>query len=146
LLKGIHPLLDADLLYALSAMGHGDELAIVDRNFPAAALARRLVRLTGQGTAEVAAAVFTVFPIDSFVNEPLIRMQVVGHPDDVLPVQAELLEIATRAEGRSLRMGSLPRGEFYERTRGAFLVVATGEAQGYGNFLVGKGGVADHGS
>jgi L-fucose mutarotase/ribose pyranase (RbsD/FucU family) len=37
MLWGIDPLLDADLLYALRRMGHGDEIAIVDANFPSIA-------------------------------------------------------------------------------------------------------------
>ena len=45
MLKGIDPLLGPDLLRVLAAMGHGDELVIVDANFPAEANARRLVRL-----------------------------------------------------------------------------------------------------
>jgi L-fucose mutarotase len=142
MLKGIDPLLNAEVLHALSSMGHGDELAIVDRGFPAAALARRLVHLTGHGTGTVAEAIFTVFPIDTFVEEPIIRMRVVGTPEEIPEVQAEFLEIAQQAEGRPLRMGSLDRHPFYERSRGAFAVILTGESRGYGNFLISKGGVA----
>ena len=40
MLKGIAPLLSADLLWILAAMGHGDDLAIVDGNHPAEAIAR----------------------------------------------------------------------------------------------------------
>ncbi|MBL4828727.1 MAG: hypothetical protein JKY55_02355 [Aliivibrio sp.] len=35
MLKNIDPPLNADLLYALQSMGHGDTIAIVDANFPA---------------------------------------------------------------------------------------------------------------
>ena len=34
MLKGIDPILNADVLYALRAMGHGDDLIIADTNFP----------------------------------------------------------------------------------------------------------------
>jgi L-fucose mutarotase len=142
MLKGLDPLLDADLLYALAAMGHGDQLAIVDRNFPAVALARRLIRLTGSDTGAVARAIFSVFPVDTYVDEPIVTMQVVDRPEEVPVVQGELLEIASGAEGRSVRMGSLTRMEFYRRAKDAFAIVATGESRGYGNFLVSKGGVA----
>ena len=47
MLKGLDPLLGPDLLHILAAMGHGDELVIADANFPAASIARRLVRLDG---------------------------------------------------------------------------------------------------
>jgi L-fucose mutarotase len=142
MLKGLDPLLDGDLLYALAAMGHGDELAIVDRNFPAVALARRLIRLTGSNTDAVATAIFSVFPVDTYVDEPIVTMQVVGRPEEVPAVQVELREIASRAEGRPVGMGSLPRMEFYQRAKDAFAIVVTGESRGYGNFLISKGGVA----
>ena len=64
MLKGIHPLLVPDLLHALAGMGHGDELAIVDANFPAVRLARRLIELPGASSPEALAAVLTVFPLD----------------------------------------------------------------------------------
>jgi len=51
MLIGIHPLLAPDLLQALAAMGHGDELALVDANFPAVALGRRVVEVRGAGAA-----------------------------------------------------------------------------------------------
>ena len=141
MLKGVDPLLTSELLYVLAAMGHGDEIAIVDRNFPATSLARRLVRLTEPSTAAIATAVFSVFPVDTYVDDPLVRMEVVGDPETVPPVQLEFLEIAERAEGRRLRMGALPRARFYERTKTAFAVVATGETRGYGDFLISKGGI-----
>ena len=47
MLKGIDPILGPELLATLRAMGHADEIAIVDANFPAAANARRLIRAEG---------------------------------------------------------------------------------------------------
>jgi L-fucose mutarotase len=139
MLKGIDPLLNADLLYVLAAMGHGDELALVDNNFPAVSHARRLVRLDGVDTTVAGHAILGVLPLDTFVDEPLVRMEVVGAPDDVTPVQADFHRLAEAAEGRDLSMGSLPRHEFYERARSAFAIVATGEARPYGCFLLVKG-------
>jgi L-fucose mutarotase len=139
MLKGIDPLLNADLLYVLAAMGHGDELALVDTNFPATSHAQRLVRLDGVDTAVAGRAILGLFPLDTFVDEPLVRMEVVGAPADVTSVQAELHRLAETAEGRTLTMGALPRREFYERARSAFAVVATGESRPYGCFLLAKG-------
>ena len=90
---------------ALASMGHGDELAVVDRNFPVVSLARRLVRLDGVSLNEAATAIFSVFPIDTFVSKPLVRMEVLGEPSQVTVVQQEFLGIAQRAEGRDLEMG-----------------------------------------
>ena len=39
MLINIDPLLNGELLYALRSMGHGDELALVDVNFPAESVA-----------------------------------------------------------------------------------------------------------
>lgn len=43
MLKRIPAFMDAELLWVLAAMGHGDELAVVDRNFPARSVANDTV-------------------------------------------------------------------------------------------------------
>jgi len=139
MLKNLDPLLNADLLHVLQSMGHGDELAIVDRNYPAQSTAQRLVRLDGADTSQAATAILSVLPLDTFVEPALFRMQVVGNPEEITPVQREFLEIAEAAEGRALAMGGLERFAFYERARSAFAVVATSEARPYGCFLLVKG-------
>src|SRR6478609_5827696 len=77
MLKGLDPLLGPELLSILRAMGHGDELALVDANFPAAASAKRLVRLDGIPATRVLTAVLSVLPLDDFVDSPATRMAVV---------------------------------------------------------------------
>jgi L-fucose mutarotase len=142
MLKGLDPLLPPDLLHALAAMGHGDELALVDRNYPATSTSRRLIRLDGAATAAAARAILSLFPLDTFVPEPLLRMEVVGSPDEVTPVQRGLAEIASELDGREVAMGSLERFAFYERSRGAFATVITGEDAPYACFLLIKGVIA----
>jgi L-fucose mutarotase len=139
MLKRIDPLLNADLLYVLAAMGHGDELAVVDNNFPATSHAQRLVRVEGVDTTAAGRAILSVFPLDTFVDEPLVRMEVVGAPDEVTFVQADFHRLAEAAEGRAVSMGSLPRHAFYDRARAAFAVVSTSETRPYGCFLLVKG-------
>jgi L-fucose mutarotase len=138
-LKGIPDLLTADVLYLLAAMGHGDELAIVDRNFPATSTAKRLARLDGADACAAARAVLALFPLDTFVEQPLLRMEVVGAAGDIPDVQREFLAEAEKAEERPVSMGSLSRADFYERTRSAFGVISTSEARPYGCFLLVKG-------
>jgi L-fucose mutarotase len=142
MLKGLDPLLPPDLLHALAAMGHGDELALVDRNYPATSTSQRLIRLDGADTAAAARAILSLFPLDTFVDEPLLRMEVVGSPDEVTPVQQELAGIASELDGREVAMGSLERFAFYERSRGAFATVITGEDAPYACFLLIKGVIA----
>ena len=139
MLKNIDPLLNADLLHVLAAMGHGDDLALVDRNFPATANARRLIRLTGADVVAVGRAILTVFPLDSFVDHPVMRMQMVGKPDEIPPVQQDFQKIVDAAEGRPWPMDSIERFAFYETARQAFAVVATSESRPYGCFLLKKG-------
>ena len=142
MLKGLDPLLPPDLLHALAAMGHGDELALVDRNYPATSTSQRLIRLDGADTAAAVRAILSLLPLDTFVDEPLLRMEVVGSPDEVTPVQRELAGIASEIEDREVAMGSVERFAFYERSRGAFATVITGEDAPYACFLLIKGVIA----
>jgi len=139
MLRGIDPLLSPDLLHALAAMGHGDELAIVDANFPAAATARRLIRVDGVGAPVVLSAVLTLLPLDTFTETPAAVMAVVGDPGTVPPPVRDFQAIIDRSAGNPVRLAMLERNAFYERARGAFAVVATGERRFYGNILVTKG-------
>ena len=139
MLKNLDPLLGPDLLSILAAMGHGDELAIVDANFPAAALARRLVRLDGVGATPVLQAVVSVLPLDDFVDSPVTVMQVVGRPEQVPETVREFQQVVNRAESKEIQVTPIDRYAFYDRARAAFAIVATGETRLYGNVLVKKG-------
>lgn len=142
MLKGIHPLLNADLLHVLAAMGHGDELALVDANFPAASVARKLIRLDGVDTPTALQAILTLFPLDTFVASPVAVMQVVGDPDAVPPPVRDFQPIVDAAMGKPLKLQAIDRFAFYERARKAFAVVATGEQRAYGNAILTKGVIA----
>lgn len=139
MLKNVHPLLSADLLHLLSSMGHGDELAIVDRNFPAVANARRHFDLPGVSATDVLDAVLTVFPIDDFVDPAIFRMEVVGKPESVPEVCQKFSKIVTRHEQRELVLAPLERFKFYQRAQSCFGIVSTGETRAYGNILLIKG-------
>ena len=144
MLKSINPLLNADVLYALRAMGHGDDLVICDTNFPADAVAREtvlgeLLRIDNVSAAEAARAILSVLPLDSFVEQPALRMEIVGSPDQLPDVQKEVQAEIDAAEGRSTPMGSIERFDFYERARNAYCVIQTGERRFYGCFILKKG-------
>jgi L-fucose mutarotase len=147
MLKSIDPILNADVLYALRAMGHGDDLVLCDTNFPADAVARQtvlghLLRIDNVTAARAARAVLSVLPLDSFVEKPASRMEIVGQPEDVAPVQIEVQKEIDAAEGRSLSMGSVERFAFYERAKNAYCVIQTGERRFYGCFIFKKGVIA----
>jgi L-fucose mutarotase len=144
MLKNIDPLLNADVLHALRAMGHGDALVLCDANFPADSVARqtvlgKLLRIDGVDAVRAAQAILSVFPLDTFVDHAVLRMEVVGRPNEVPPVQAEVQREIDRVEGKSSPMGSIERFAFYERARHAYCVVATGERRFYGCFIFHKG-------
>ena len=138
MLKGIDPLLSAQLLTILAEMGHGDELAIVDANFPAVSMGKRVVQLS---TSAVAAldAVLTLLPLDDFVDAPATVMAVVGEPDAVPETVREFQTKLNNAERRTIKVDRVDRFAFYERVRSAFAVVATAETRLYGNILIKKG-------
>jgi L-fucose mutarotase len=149
MLLRIDPAINADLLYVLRAMGHGDELVICDTNFPADSIARqtvhgRLLRMENVTVARAVRAVLSLMPLDGFVDHPVERMEVVGKPADLPPVQqevqAEIDEAARRDAGRdNWPMGSIERFAFYERAKKAYAVLVTGERRFYGCFILKKG-------
>ncbi len=138
MLKKIDPLLSAELLTILAEMGHGDELAIVDANFPAVTMGKRVVRMSASAVATLD-AVLTLLPLDDFVDAPATVMGVVGDPDAVPEVVKEFQISLNNAEERKIKMDRIDRFAFYERTRSAFAVVATGETRLYGCILIKKG-------
>ncbi len=143
MLKGIDPRLNADVLFALRAMGHGDDLIIADTNFPSDSVARqtvlgRLLRIDASAP-EVIAAVLSVYPIDTFVDDAAARMEIVGAPDEVAPVQAEVQVAVDLAEGKARPMIGVERFAFYDRARSAYAVIQTAERRFYGCFAFRKG-------
>ena len=139
MLKGLDPLLNADLLHVLRSMGHGDDLVIVDANFPAASMGRQVVALDGVSATRALEAVLSVMPLDDFVDEPCARMQVVDDPDALPEICQEFQAIIDRAAGGRFRLAAIERFAFYERARQAFALVRTGETRLYGNVLLKMG-------
>ena len=147
MLKTLDPILNADVLHALRAMGHGDDLVICDTNFPADSVARqtvlgRLLHLDSVTAGRAARAILSLMPLDAFVEKPALRMEIVGKPDEIPPVQAEVQSEIDAAEGRSWPMGSIERFSFYDLARKAYCVVQTGERRFYGCFIFKKGVIA----
>jgi L-fucose mutarotase len=144
MLKNIDPLLNADVLYALRAMGHGDRVVISDTNFPADSIAREtvfgeLLRIDNVSAARAVAAVLSVLPLDTFVDDAAIRMQIVGSPNEVPAVQQEVQAEIDLAEGKSWPLVGVERYAFYEQAKNAYCVIATGERRFYGCFIFSKG-------
>jgi L-fucose mutarotase len=139
LLINIPPILSPDLLHSLRAMGHGDDIVIADANFPATALASRCHRLDGSSATEVLEAVLRVLPLDSFVPDPALVMEVVDDPNAIPPIVTEFQKIVSQTSDTSFRLGKLERFEFYIRAESAFAIIQTGETRLYGNIILKKG-------
>lgn len=144
MLKGIDPRLNAEVLAALRAMGHGDTLVISDTNFPSDSIARQtvlgtLLRMDNLTCGQAASAILSVFPLDTFVDDFAGRMEVVGDPSAIPDVQKEVQFEIDRAEGQERPMIGIERFEFYKRAKTAYAVIQTGERRFYGCFIFRKG-------
>jgi L-fucose mutarotase len=150
MLKGIDHRLNAEVLACLRAMGHGDVLIVADTNFPSDSIARatvsgRLLRMENLSAAQAAQAILSVLPLDTFVDDFAGRMEVVGKPDEIPPVQAEVQSEIDRAEGRARPMISVERFAFYDMARQSYAVIQTGERRFYGCFMFRKGVIPPEG-
>jgi L-fucose mutarotase len=139
MLRGIPSLISPDLLAALMAMGHGDQLAIADGNFPSSSLARRLLRADGHGIPALLDAILRFFPLDSFVPQPAALMAVVPGDTARTDIWDEYGRIVKRWEPRFNGFEMVERFAFYERARAAYAVLATGEQALYANIILTKG-------
>ena len=149
MLKGINHLLNADVLHVLRAMGHGDDLIVADTNFPSESVAKqtahgRLLRID-RSAPEVVEAVLSVYPLDSFVDDAAARMEVVGSPDEIPPVQQDVQAKIDVANGAPWPMISIERYAFYERAKQAYAVIQTHERRFYGCFAFRKGVIPPEG-
>lgn len=148
MLKNISSVISPDLLWLLGSMGHGEDLVLVDRNFPAVRVAKqtstgRLIELPGLDIPQATRAILSLMPLDHFVAEPVTRMKVVDDPDSFLDIHREVIEIAREAEGREVKMGALERFAFYEAASQGAAVVRTSEFRPYGCFLFKMGVIFD---
>jgi len=138
MLKGLSPILSPDLLWTLRAMGHGDEITIVDANYPATSAGPELIRIDAATAPQVLDAILSLLPLDQYDDVAAISMQVVGDPERREPIVDEFERIVQRHEP-SHSVHSLERFAFYERANAGYAIVQTGETRQYGNLILKKG-------
>ena len=138
MLKLIPALLGPELLSTLRAMGHGDEIVIADANFPAESLGPLVIRADGISATAMLDAVLALLPLDQFVEETAIGMEVVGDPAAHQPIDDEFEAIISRHEPEK-RYSKIERFAFYDRARKAAAVIQSGETRLYGNIILKKG-------
>ncbi|MBA5800341.1 RbsD/FucU domain-containing protein [Rhizobium changzhiense] len=144
MLKGIDPVINSELIHALMLMGHGDQLVLCDVNHPAQTIARQttyggLIDVSGCGLERAAEAILKLFPLDTFVDAPVKRMQVVGDPESQMPIFSTIQTVINRAEERPVKMEALERFAFYEAAKNSFAIVRTSDPGPYGCFIFSKG-------
>ncbi len=139
MLKGISPLLSPELLSVLSRMGHGDEIILADAHFPGETFNSTVLRADGLKVAELLEAILPLFELDAYVAHPLIMMTAV--PGDTLDptVEEGYLKSVYKTNPSVPAIERIDRFAFYERAKGAFAVVMTGETAKYGNIILKKG-------
>ncbi len=138
MLKGIHPLLGPELLHAIRTMGHGDEIVVVDANYPASTMGPPVVRADGVDALSITEAILAHMPLDDFVDESAWRMEVVGDPTAVPEVCAQFQDLVNELAG-DFKVVPIERFAFYERSRKAAYIVASTEFRLYGNIILKKG-------
>lgn len=139
MLRNIDPLLSPDLLHALRSMGHGDEIVIADANFPGSSLGPACIRSDGSSASEILRAVLSVMPLETFVADPALTMQVVDDEQAIPEAVVDFQNIINETADSPAQIKSLERFTFYERAATAYVIVQTGERRLYGNIILKKG-------
>lgn len=146
MLKGIPKVLSPELLKVLSEMGHSDRLVISDGNFPAESMGKDavVIRCDGHGVPEILDAILQLFPLDTYVENPVNLMEVM--PGD--PVETPIWEVYADIVGKhdqrgKAAIGNIERFAFYEEAKKAYAIIATGEKALYANIMLQKGVVVD---
>lgn len=143
MLFNIPSIITPELLYAMRAMGHGDELLITDANFPATSHGQKCIPLSGVDSSEALAAILTLLPIDTFVENPFVTMETVDHPEKTPPAVEDFTQIIKQKTEFPSSPKGLERFEFYERAKKAFVIIQTSDIRPYANIFI-KKGVINH--
>lgn len=146
MLKGITKILSPELLKVLSEMGHSDRLVIADGNFPAESMGKNaiVIRCDGHGVPELLEAVLQVFPLDTYVEKPVNLMAIAPGDEVETPIWEDYKKIVAKYDQRGEEcFGEIERFQFYEESKTAYAIIATGESALYANVMLQKGVVAD---
>jgi L-fucose mutarotase len=138
MLKNIDPIISAPLLAALKEMGHGDDIVVVDTNFPAYATSGRIIHMPGVSAPRVVEAILSLMPLDTFVDAPAATMAMVGGGGPPA-IFADFQAACDKAEGRKVKIEEVERFAFYDRAKESYALVHSGERRLYGNIILKKG-------
>jgi L-fucose mutarotase len=95
--------------------------------------------MDGHSATDVLEAILSLMPLDDFVDDPAISMQVVGaDASQREPIVDEFEAIVKKYEPK-MGVQSMERFAFYERANSGYAIVQTGERRLYGNIILKKG-------
>ena len=146
MLQGVPKILSPELLKVLCEMGHSDRLVISDGNFPAESMGKDaiVIRCDGHGVPELLDAILQVFPLDTYVEKPMNLMEVMKGDNVETPIWETYKEIVAKHDSRGAdAIGQIERFEFYDESKTAYAIIATGESALYANIMLQKGVVTD---
>ena len=146
MLKGIPQILSPELLKVLCEMGHSDRIVLSDGNFPAESMGKYciVIRCDGHGVPELLEAILEVFPLDTYIEKPVNLMEVVPGDTVETPIWDTYKEIVSKYDNRGDEaVGNIERFAFYEESKKAYAIIATGEKALYANVILQKGVVVD---
>lgn len=138
MLKNISKIFSPELLKVLMEMGHGDEIVIADGNFPASTNANRLIRYDGHSIPDLLEDILNVFPLDSYSKSQVFFMEV-EEQDEQSPVIWDKYQELLDESNEKYTIEYIERHKFYERSKNAYAIVATGEEALYANIILKKG-------
>ncbi len=144
MLKGIPKILPPELLKILCEMGHSDRLVIADGNFPSESMGKnaKVIRMDGHGVPEILDAILTVFPLDSYVENPAILMELMDCDKGRVqtPIWDTYAEIVEKHDPRGKdAIANIDRFKFYDEAKECYCIIATGESAIYANIMLQKG-------
>lgn len=143
MLKKIPSILSPDLLRTMMEMGHGDELVLADGNYYVGGHAKRVVRADGLGIPALLDAILQFFPLDPYVEKPVVLMQVAPGDTVETPIWDEYRAIVEKHEPKNSGIANIERFAFYERARNAHTTITTSEKALYANIILKKGVVVE---
>lgn len=139
MLIGISPVISPELLAVLARMGHGDELVLADAHFPGETFNDHVLRADGIRIPALLDGILPLFALDEYVDSPLIMMAAVTGDTLDPTVETSYRAMVDKHWPDTPAIERIDRFAFYERAKGAFAVVMTGETAKYGNIILKKG-------
>lgn len=142
MLKNIPKVLSPEILKVLCEMGHSDRIVIADANFPSESMGKNAIvlRADGHSATDILDAILTVFPLDTYVENPVCLMQVIPGDSVETPIWDEYKTIVKKHDDRGAEaFCEYERFEFYEQAKKCYAIIATGESALYANLILQKG-------